>query len=97
MDGVPDAPWVSRSVSPLGRPGSLRRMYPSFMPSKARLHESRRSTRVPLEVVITVEGGAESLTCEGETIVVNLQGKLIATAIALNDGMRNLDSRISNR
>jgi len=39
-------------------------------------------------VVITVEGGAESLTCEGETIVVNLHGALIATAIALNNRMR---------
>jgi hypothetical protein len=39
-------------------------------------------------VVITVEGGAESLTCEGETIVVNVHGALIATAIGLTSGMR---------
>ena len=58
------------------------------MPSTARFHESRRSTRVPLKVVITVEGGAETLTCEGETIVVNLHGALIATAIGLSSGMR---------
>ena len=59
------------------------------MPSKVRFRESRRSTRVPLKVVITVvEGGAESRTCEGETIVVNLHGALIATAIGLSDGMR---------
>jgi hypothetical protein len=58
------------------------------MPSTARFHESRRSTRVSLKVVITVEGGAESLTCEGETIVVNLHGSLIATAIELSVGMR---------
>jgi hypothetical protein len=49
--------------------------------------ESRRSTRVPLKVLITIEGGAESRTCEGETIVVNLHGALIATAIGLSSGM----------
>jgi hypothetical protein len=59
------------------------------MPSTARFHESRRSTRVPLKVVITVvEGGAGSRTCEGETIVVNLHGALIATEIGLSSGMR---------
>jgi hypothetical protein len=58
------------------------------MPSTATFHESRRSTRVPLKVVITVEGGAESRTCEGETIVVNLHGALIATAIGLSSRMR---------
>jgi hypothetical protein len=39
-------------------------------------------------VVITVEGGAENLTCEGETIVVNVHGALIATAIGLSSGLR---------
>jgi PilZ domain len=58
------------------------------MPATATFRESRRSTRVPLKVVITVEGGAESLTREGETIVVNLHGALIATAIGLSTGMR---------
>ena len=59
------------------------------MPSTATFHDSRRSTRVPLKVVITVvEGGAESRTCEGETIIVNLHGALIATAIGLSSGMR---------
>ena len=58
------------------------------MHSTATFHESRRSTRVPLKVVITVEGGAESRTCEGETIVVNLHGALIATALGLTSGMR---------
>ena len=48
----------------------------------------RRSTRVPLKVVITVEAGAESQTCDGETIVVNLHGALIATAIELSSGMK---------
>jgi len=50
--------------------------------------ELRRSTRVPLKVVIAIEGGAESRTCEGETIVVNLHGALIATEIGLRSGMR---------
>jgi hypothetical protein len=59
-----------------------------LMPSTATFHESRRSTRVPLKVVITVEGGAERRTCDGETIVVNLHGALIATAIGLSRGMR---------
>ena len=58
------------------------------MSSTAILRESRRSTRVPLKVVIAVEGGAESLTCEGETIIVNLHGALISTAIGLSVGMR---------
>jgi hypothetical protein len=35
-----------------------------------------------------VEGGAEPRTCEGETIVVNLHGALIETAIGLSSGMR---------
>jgi hypothetical protein len=58
------------------------------MPSTATFHESRRSTRVPLKVVITVEDGAERRTCDGETIVVNLHGALIATALGLTSGMR---------
>jgi hypothetical protein len=61
------------------------------MPPTTTFHDSRRSTRVPLKVVITVvEGGAESRTCEGETIIVNLHGALIATAIGLSRGMRIL-------
>jgi hypothetical protein len=39
-------------------------------------------------VVITVEAGAESQTCDGETIVVSLHGALIATAIELSSGMK---------
>jgi hypothetical protein len=54
----------------------------------ATFRESRRSTRVPLKVVIAIESGAESRTCEGETLVVNLHGSLIATAIELSCGMR---------
>jgi hypothetical protein len=58
------------------------------MVSTVTFHDARRSTRVPLKVVIAIEGGAESRTCEGETIVVNLHGALIATAIGLSRGMR---------
>jgi hypothetical protein len=39
-------------------------------------------------VVIAIEGGAETRTCDGETIVLNLQGALIATGITLSTGMR---------
>ena len=51
--------------------------------SGAMFRESRRSTRVPLRVVIKAQGIAEPLTCEGETIIVSLHGALISTAIAL--------------
>ncbi len=57
-------------------------------PFKPVAHESRRSTRVRLKVVIEVQGVAESLTSEGETIVVNRHGALISTAVALRVGMR---------
>jgi hypothetical protein len=58
------------------------------MSSTPTFGESRRSTRVPLKVVIAIEGGTERRTCDGETIVVNLHGALIATAIELSTGMR---------
>jgi hypothetical protein len=50
--------------------------------------ESRRSTRVRLKVVIEAHGISEPLTCEGETLVVNLHGALILTAVALRVGMK---------
>lgn len=43
----------------------------------------RRSTRVPLKVVISAQGMTESLTCEGETIVVSCHGALISCAVPL--------------
>ena len=58
------------------------------MPHTATFRESRRSTRVPLKVAIAVQGETESLTCEGETVVVNLHGALLATNIGLRVGMR---------
>ena len=50
--------------------------------------ESRRSTRVPLKLVIEAQGVTEHLTCEGETIVVNLHGALISTSVAMGVGMK---------
>jgi hypothetical protein len=64
-------------------------LYPihSLMRSLTTLREYRRSTRVPLKVVIVIQGDDENRTCDGETIVVNLQGALIASGIALSTGM----------
>jgi hypothetical protein len=45
--------------------------------------ESRRSTRVPLKVVITAQGASEPLVCDGETIVVNRHGALIRCTVPL--------------
>ncbi len=50
--------------------------------------ESRRSTRVRLKVRIEALGMSEPLTCEGETLVVNLHGALILSAVALRVGMK---------
>jgi hypothetical protein len=58
------------------------------MSSKVTFGESRRSTRVPLKVVIALEDVSGGRTCDGETIVVNVHGALIATAIGLRTGMR---------
>jgi hypothetical protein len=58
------------------------------MSDTATFREYRRSTRVPLKVAIAVESGGENLTCEGETIVVNMHGALISTTLALSIGMR---------
>lgn len=56
---------------------------PSLLPS-----ESRRSTRVPLRVLISAQGVGEPLTCEGETLIVNIHGALILTAIAIPEGTK---------
>ena len=58
------------------------------LPQNRRSGESRRSTRVRLQVVIEAYGISEPLTCEGETFVVNLHGALILTAVALRVGMK---------
>lgn len=51
-------------------------------------HEYRRSTRVRLQILIQVQGVTKPLACQGETIVVNLHGALISTAVALGLGMK---------
>lgn len=68
------------------------------MPSEAVAGESRRSTRVRLKIQIEVQGVNEPLTCEGATVVVNLHGALILTAVALRVGMKVLvHVRITDR
>jgi hypothetical protein len=52
------------------------------------VHPSRRSSRVPLKVVIKAQGIAEPLICEGETIIVNIHGALISTSVVLSVGMK---------
>jgi hypothetical protein len=54
------------------------------MPTGDVFHESRRSAHVPLKVVITVEVGVESESCNGVTIAVSRHGALIATAFGLS-------------
>ena len=58
------------------------------MPSEPVARESRRSTRVRLKVLIEVQSVTEPLTCEGETIVVNLHWAFVMTAVALRVGMK---------
>lgn len=58
------------------------------MPSKPVGREQRRSTRVRLKVEIVAHGVTEPLTCEGETLMVNLHGAFISTSVALQVGMR---------
>lgn len=48
------------------------------------LGESRRSTRVPLKVVISAQCITEPLTSNGETIVVNRHGALIYCTVPLH-------------
>jgi PilZ domain len=56
------------------------------MPSEPISRRSqRRSTRVPLTLLIEIHDDAEALPAE--TIIVNLHGALISTSIPLNIGM----------
>ena len=50
--------------------------------------DSRRSTRVPLKVVISAQAVSEPLTCDGETIVVNRHGALISSTVPLRMGLK---------
>lgn len=52
------------------------------------MQEARRSTRVPLKVVIEAVEANKSLKCDGETIVVNRHGALICTSVPLRVEMK---------
>ena len=56
--------------------------------TQMRAGESRRSTRVPLKVVISAQGLNEPLTCDGETIVVNRHGAQISSTVPLRVGLK---------
>jgi hypothetical protein len=58
------------------------------MSPKPIVRDARRSTRVALKVIIVAQGIIQPLTCEGETIVVNLHGALVSTAIPMSKGMK---------
>ena len=55
------------------------------MSSEPISRRSRRSTRVPLKILVEVQDRTESLP--GETIMVNLHGALISISTQLNIGM----------
>jgi hypothetical protein len=50
--------------------------------------ESRRSTRVALKIVISVQSLGEPLVCDGETITVNRHGALISSSVPLRIEMK---------
>jgi hypothetical protein len=50
------------------------------------LHEHRRSTRVPLELSIEVDGQPGALPFRGITLIVSLHGALIRTLRPLEEG-----------
>ena len=50
--------------------------------------ETRRSTRVPLKVVISAQGISERLTCDGETVIVNRHGALVSCTVPLRMGLK---------
>ncbi len=52
------------------------------------VREQRRSTRVRMKVEVKAQGVNEPVSCEGETVIVNLHGALMSTAIPLRVGMR---------
>jgi hypothetical protein len=56
--------------------------------AEVRVAELRRSTRVPLKIVVAAQGINEQLTCDGETIVVNRHGALISCTAPLRVEMK---------
>ena len=59
------------------------------------LNEHRRSTRIPLELSIEVDGQPGSLPFKGITLIVNLHGALIRTLRPLDEGS-NIYIRLVN-
>lgn len=55
--------------------------------AQKRVAESRRSTRVPLKVVLAARGLSEALITDGETIVVNHHGARILCTAPLRLGL----------
>lgn len=55
--------------------------------AQKRVAESRRSTRVPLKVVLAARGLSEPLITDGETIVVNRHGARIRCTAPLQVGL----------
>ena len=53
-----------------------------------RREDTRRSTRVPLKVVISAQGNGERWACDGETIIVNRHGALISSTVPLSRGLK---------
>ena len=53
-----------------------------------RREDTRRSTRVPLKLVISAQGIGERWACEGETIIVNCHGALISSTVPLRLGLK---------
>ena len=50
--------------------------------------ESRKSTRIPLQILISVRNLSEPLTCERETITANRHGGLISSSVRLRVEMK---------
>ena len=53
-----------------------------------RREDTRRSTRVPLKLVISAQGIGERLACDGETIIVNRHGASISSTVPLRLGLK---------
>lgn len=68
-------------------PDTTGRFHSFAMSSNQASYSSRRSTRVPLKVIVEVHGNPD-LKCEAETIVVNLHGALIETELPLQPKMQ---------
>src|ERR1700726_2557573 len=84
--------WVANSVCCGALVSNALKNYDSRNPrgrmsQKPLTRESRRSTRVPLKIVVVARSLRETLTCDGETILVNCHGALISSTIPLRVGM----------